>query len=181
MLNTNLDLRLPITRAMLAVCGYLQSRFQLSPTLNSYIPKGCIELSGPQIFVAGVLIPDASNVPLIEAAVRASKYDCIIIGLKKHTDGAPIAIDIIQYGSDFLHYHPGLHLYEHRGRNSLFIDTMRSASARPHGLRASPWGLVATGELPRLCDIAGLRSSNDFLRRCIGPAGAPQVNRRGVS
>ena len=167
MLVTQLDLNVPIVRAMIGLLGFLHAPFQLMPTYGSKIPDGCIELDSLNLFVAGVLKPGADDIPTVEAIVRASKFDCMVVRLDGPIKGPPIWIDVIQHGSNMLEYHGGLDLYARRGKHSLLIDTQRSLSSQPHGLRVTPCGLMPTGELPRLSEIAGLHKTDLELRRII--------------
>ena len=167
MLVAQLDLNVPIVRAMIGMLGYLHPPFQLVPTNGSKIPDGCIELDSLNLFVAGVLNPDADDIPAVEAIVRASKFDCLLVRLDGPIKGPPIWIDVIQHGANMLEYHGGLDLYARRGKHSLLIDTQHSLSSQPHGLRVTPCGLMPTGELPRLSEIAGLHRPDLELRRII--------------
>ena len=75
-----------------------------------------------------------------------------------------------------LEYYGGLDLYAQRGKHSLLIDTQRSLSSQPHGLRVTPSGLMPTGELPRFSEIQGLHRTDNYLRRIIyGDHGIPPI------
>ena len=175
MLVNHLDLFSPVCRAMITLLGYLKEPFHFVPITGSHIPAGCIVLPAPKIFIAGCMKPDAANIPTIEAIVRASQHDCVLVQIDEPLVGPPLSIDVIGYGPGHLHYHGGLDLYEHPGGQSLLINTRQSCVPRPHGLRMTSHGLMPTGELPRLNEISDLRRNDDQLRRLIwgDPASPP--------
>jgi len=164
MLVTKLDLNTPMTRAMIGLLGYISSPFQLIPIGGSKLPIGAIELPDIKVFIIGVVDLSADDVSTIERIVRASGYDCIIVGLGNPDRGPAIKIDVVHYASVILSYNGGLELFDRFLGEPLLINTRLRGDR--HGLRITRSGLMPTN-LPRLDLIEGLRSSTPSLRRVI--------------